>query len=142
MRQISACDIAKIRKAIKLHPVNLCYIFGSALTPYFHEESDVDIAVLLKETSTKESRFDTRLRLMENIGAILKRKVDVVVLNDVSAIFFLYIIIKEGKLIFKISFEGQADFEMKVLNQYFDFQPFLIEYDKHYVEAGIAKDSR
>ena len=61
------------------------YLFGSAAAGRMHRESDVDVGVLLdrRRHPTPRARFESRLRLIAELGARLGgRAVDVVVLND------------------------------------------------------------
>jgi len=114
--------------------VSFVYLFGSQASGNSGKDSDVDIAVMLPFEMKKEERFDLRLNLMGKISEILKKKVDIVVLNDIRSLYFKYIIIKEGKIIYKESDLSPAEFESKALGIYFDFRPFLENYNKDYVK--------
>ena len=114
--------------------VSFVYLFGSQASGNSGKDSDVDIAVMLPFEMKKEERFDSRLKLMGKISEILKKKVDIVVLNDIRSLYFKYIIIKEGKIIYKESDLSPAEFESKALGIYFDFRPFLENYNKDYVK--------
>ena len=113
------------------------YLFGSHAAWNETTESDVDIAVLLPNNTSREQRFETRLKLMSDLAKVLEKKVDVVVLNDLSSLFFKYVILKEGKLIFEKVEERRIDFEMRTMGEYFDFQPFLETYNKNYVKNSL-----
>jgi len=66
------------------------YLFGSGARGQLHEESDVDIGVLLDRAvhpSAKE-RFDARLLVSSRISpALAGRTADVVILNDAPPLF-------------------------------------------------------
>ena len=117
--------------------VSFAYLFGSQANGSSGKDSDVDIAVMLPFEMKKEERFDLRLKFMGEISKILKKKVDVVVLNDVSSLYFKYIIIKEGKIIYKEIDLSPAEFESKTLGIYFDFRSFLENYNKAYVKRSL-----
>jgi len=117
--------------------VSFAYLFGSQANGSFGKDSDVDIAVMLPFEMKKEERFDLRLKLMGEISKILKKKVDVAVLNDIRSLYFKYIIIKEGRIIYKKTDLSPADFESKTLGIYFDFRPFLENYNKAYVKRSL-----
>jgi len=121
----------------KENNVSFAYLFGSLVSGNFNQGSDVDIAVMLPFEMKKEERFDLRLKFMGEISKILKKKVDVVVLNDVSSLYFKYIIIKEGKIIYKEIDLSPAEFESKTLGIYFDFRSFLENYNKAYVKRSL-----
>ena len=74
---------------------------------------------------------------MGEISKIFKKNVDVVVLNDIRSLYFKYIIIKEGKIIYKETDLSPVDFESKTLGIYFDFRPFLEDYNKAYVKRNL-----
>jgi len=121
----------------KENNVSFAYLFGSLASGNFNQDSDIDIAVMLPFEMKKKERFDLRLKLMGEISKILKKKVDVVVLNDVSSLYFKYIIIKEGKIIYKEIDLSPAEFESKTLGIYFDFRSFLENYNKAYVKRSL-----
>src|SRR5438132_12324340 len=61
------------------------YLYGSQLDGRAHRESDVDVAVLLTRDlyPNRAERFEARLRLIGELGRVLKsNRVDLVVLND------------------------------------------------------------
>ena len=107
--------------------VLFCYLFGSRAYQNFNNQSDIDIAVFLDKKSTKDL-FQKRLELIAVFSRALKKETDVVILNNLHSIFFKYVIMKEGKLIFEKSQEPRIEFELKTLKQYFDFMPILKMY--------------
>ena len=74
---------------------------------------------------------------MGAISKIFKKEVDVILLNDIRSLFFKYIIMKEGKIIYQENEASVADFESKTLGMYFDFRPFLENYNKAYVKRSL-----
>lgn len=63
----------------------VAYLFGSIARGEENCLSDIDIAVLFDEVLTKKEAFDLQLRLIVDLGDLLKTKnVDLVVLNDSS----------------------------------------------------------
>lgn len=137
----SLLPISKIKTL--LHPtfhkfsVDLAYIFGSIAQHTARPESDVDIAVLLSDALSQEERFELRLKLIGAFSHILKKSVDVVILNDTVSLFFKYVIIKEGRLLYQKSEEHRMDFESRLMSLYFDYQPFFEQYQQHYVETHL-----
>lgn len=134
-------DIAKniannkeLEVVFKGNGVIFAYLFGSQVNGGFGKNSDIDIAVMLPSASSKEERFETRLKLMSEISKIFKKDSDVIILNDTRSLFFKYVIMKEGRVIYQESEASEADFESKTLGMYFDFRPFLENYNKTYVK--------
>jgi len=116
------------------------YIFGSTALGATNKESDIDIAVYLNTKQVKDT-FTRRLQLIEKLQSFLQRSCDVVVLNELSSIFFKFVIIKEGKLIFERDHGQRVDFELKTMQEYYDFQPFLAAYNQAYLERSL-QDSK
>lgn len=128
-------DISKLKSVFKsLSAVKSAYIFGSRATGKAVKNSDYDFAVLLDSSLSKGNRFDLKLELMAKLSRALGMDaVDVVVLNDVSSLFFKYIILKEGKLIYQKNDLETAEFESRTMGLYFDFSPFMEEYGRNYL---------
>lgn len=127
----------KLTKVFQKQSVLLAYLFGSSVSGQEVSKSDADVAVFLADGLTKEKRFEIRLKLIGQLSKILKKDVDLVVMNDTASLFFKYIIIKEGKLIYSKSELERIDFESRVMGLYFDFQPFLDIYNQNYVKSGV-----
>lgn len=116
------------------------YVFGSTAQGLTNFESDVDLAIYLNEKKVS-NLFKKRLSLIEKIQSILKRSTEVVILNEIKSIFFKFVIIKEGKVIFERDHGKRVDFELKTMQEYYDFQPFLEEYNKAYLQRTLQKTS-
>ena len=102
------------------------YVFGSTATGKTRKTSDVDIAVYLAPQE-KTKFFDIRLKLLELLTRAIPSQADVLVLNT-AAPFLRYVVLKEGKLVFERNPEARLDFELKALNEYFDYKPILEQY--------------
>jgi predicted nucleotidyltransferase len=109
------------------------YIFGSQVTEKTDFESDVDIAVFFDEKRVKDI-FKKHLFLIEKIQGILRKQIEVVVLNEIKSIFFKFVIVKEGKVIFERNHLKRVEFELNTLQEYFDFKPFIEKYDEAFIK--------
>ena len=127
----------ELGEVFKQNNVLFAYLFGSQIGENSNKKSDVDIAVMLPQGLSKNERFDLRLKLIGEIGKILKKDVDLIILNDTKSLFFKYVILKEGKVIYVGSDSELALFESKTLGLYFDFRPFLESYNKNYVKRAL-----
>jgi predicted nucleotidyltransferase len=127
----------QLQAIFKNQPVELAYIFGSVATGNANKESDVDIAVLLKKDISKKKRFEIRLKLMTQLSRTFQREVDLVIFNDIKSVFFKYVIIKEGNLLYGKNEDQHVEFESRIMGEYFDFAPFLDDYNKQYVKNNI-----
>lgn len=118
--------------------VLFCYLFGSFATKRFNSLSDVDVAVFLDEKKCRDL-FQERLLLMSELEGLLKMPVEVVVLNDTRSIFFKFVIIKEGRLISEKDHQAKINFELATMRDYYDFKPFLEQYNQAYVQRELSK---
>jgi len=114
------------------------YLFGSATQGKTNFESDIDLAVYLDEKKSGDF-FKKRLFLIEEVQSILKKPTEVIILNEIKSIFFKFVIIKEGKVIFERDRAKRIDFELKTMQEYYDFQPFIKEYNKAYLRRSLKE---
>lgn len=120
--------IIKILKTTlqKEKEVLFCYLFGSFANQNSILKSDIDIAVYLDKEKCSDF-FEKRLELISQTSKALKKETDVIILNTASP-FLKYVILKEGKLILEKNKEQRINFELKTINEYFDFKPILEKY--------------
>ncbi|MDX1567599.1 MAG: helix-turn-helix domain-containing protein [Longimicrobiales bacterium] len=103
------------------------YLFGSTAREAQHRESDVDVAVLLDRSvyPDRSARTDLRVRLSSRLVAVLGRNdVDLVVLNDLPALFARSIVLGGRKVIAPIP-ELDHAFVRDVQLRAADLEPFL-----------------
>lgn len=108
--------------------IAFCYLFGSFASGKTNRESDIDIAIYLDQNTTKDF-FNKRLDLIARLTQLLHREVDIIILNTAYP-FLRYVIIKEGKLIYSKDEDKRIDFELKTLNDYYDFKPTMEQYNQ------------
>lgn len=107
-----------IEKKLKdMSNVEFGYLFGSYADGSFTKKSDVDVAVYLRDFS-----FDEQLSVSFELSRVLKKDVDLVVLNSVKNIYLLDNILQKGILI--KDGELRIDFELKKHHQIIDFKEF------------------
>ena len=100
------------------------YLFGSYAKGDYTDKSDVDVAVYLRDTS-----LDSRLEVSHILEVALKKKVDLVVLNDVKNMYLLEDILKDG-IVVKDA-EERAFFEVEKNHAIIDFKNF-----RRYIDAA------
>ncbi|MFL6199448.1 MAG: type VII toxin-antitoxin system MntA family adenylyltransferase antitoxin [Thermoanaerobaculia bacterium] len=113
------------------------YLFGSHAEGRAHQESDVDLAVLLdwKQYPTSGERFDARVRLgSEMISVLNTNDVDLVILNDLPPLFGRRIIY-EGKRVFLGDPEADRVYSRDVQLQAADLAPWLDKMNRIKLEA-------
>ena len=98
-------------------------MFGSTATGRTPPDSDVDIAVLLKERSNQQDPLRYRLDLMADLGSSLKRTdIDVVILNE-STPLLAHRVLSKGILIFERSASARVRFQVRTASRYLDLVP-------------------
>jgi len=102
-------------------------LFGSRAVGRAIPTSDVDVAVYLDKKLCGDF-FEKRLDLIVKFSKLLKKETDVLILNTAFP-FLRYVVLKEGKLIFDRDESQRIDFELKSINEYFDFRPVLEKYN-------------
>jgi len=104
--------------------IEFAYLFGSYARGDFRDASDIDIAVYLNDTS-----LDSRLEIQHTLEVALKKRVDLVLLNDVKNVYLLESILKEG-IVIKDAQERPL-FEVETNLAIIDFKNF-----KKYIDAA------
>jgi len=108
--------------------IKLVYFFGSRAVRKETTLSDYDFAVYL-DVKENDRMFEIKFELFDKISRLLKTdKIDIVILNLTEEPEFKYLIIHEGKLIFRRE-PFKVIVEPLVLNEYFDFQKLLLRYN-------------
>jgi predicted nucleotidyltransferase len=122
------------------HPekgVAALYLFGSHAENRVHQESDIDLAVLLdwQRHPTREKRFEVRVRLGSELIAVLNHnEVDLVILNDVPPLFGRRIV-TEGLRLFLGDREADHAYVRDIQLQAADLEPWLRRMEKLKLEA-------
>lgn len=128
LRDSDKMDIIKKCKDIlmKYEDVVFSYIFGSYAQNRIRENSDIDIAIYLKENID----IDTYLEIKMNLSEVLKREVDLVILNNAPSLL-KYEIYKNNILLFSRDKTLESKYKVKTLFEYSDIKRYLnLSYDK------------
>lgn len=113
------------------------YIFGSYARKEARKGSDIDIAIFLRNPSVieKDPKFEVRLAL--KIEKVLRKPIDVRILND-KPLTFINQVLKHGKLLFSRNEKERINFEVKMFDLYLDLSYLMKEYDeKRFERYGI-----
>lgn len=120
--------MATIRSLLGGHAPELvaAYVFGSFARGEESADSDVDLAVLLREEpdgTLNSLRFDLAFELEPKI----KRPVDVVVLNRAPT-DLVHRVLRDGALVLESDRKARVAFEVRARAQYFDLAPLRRAY--------------
>jgi predicted nucleotidyltransferase len=108
------------------------YLFGSFNST--EQFSDIDLAILLDSPLDAPLFFE--INLETELGKIVKYPVDVRILNQ-APLSFCQKVIRSGTVIVDRRPNLRADFQGKILKQYFDLIPFYRRYLHEVVNAPI-----
>ena len=117
--------------------VSSLYLYGSHAEGRAHQESDVDLALLLdwQRYPTSAERFDARVRLGSELISVLRTNdVDLVVLNDLPPLFGRRIVY-EGKRVYLGNPEADRAYTLDVQLQAADLAPWLERMSRIKLEA-------
>ena len=124
---------------IKYEDIIFAYIFGSYAKGNIRKDSDIDIAIYLKEGIDTYKYLDMKMDLSE----ALKREVDLVILND-STPLLKYEIYKNNILLFSHDKAMENRYKVKTLFEYNDMKRYLdLSYDKtigRLKEGGVKSE--
>lgn len=116
------------------YPITVGYLFGSRAKHTENAMSDIDIALLFKNTYDESNDAFIRGEIIESGFEFFKLPVDIVSLN-LAPLSIKYEIIKEGILIFDHSPVQRVEFETKVLQEYLDFKYYSDSYNATILES-------
>lgn len=119
--ELQACDF-----------IDFAVLFGSVVANKTTPVSDVDIGIY---TSRNISLVELGL-LVYRIEVIIKRKIDIVVMNDIykKRPAFAYEIVKNGVVLFCKDPEGFIEFKKKAILYYLDNKYLTDEIDRRFKE--------
>ena len=92
-------NISQIEKLCKKHKVKSLYLFGSAATPKFTDDSDIDFLISFDEVPLLDYA-DNFFDLQEALEKLFNRKVDLVVEKSITNPYFKNIVEKSRALVY------------------------------------------
>lgn len=111
---------------IKYEDIIFAYIFGSYAKDNIRKDSDIDIAIYLKDSIDTYEYLDMKMKLSE----ALKREVDLIILNDATPLL-KYEIYKSNILLFTNDKVMESKYKVKTLFEYNDMKKYLdLSYEK------------
>ena len=128
MDGFDAAAHAALAAALGSRPSGLvsAYVFGSVAEGRAHRESDIDVGVLLDRQlfPRRADRFEEQLQLIGYLRAVLRRDVDVVILNDAPPQLARRIMTRQHR-VFMADADVDHAFLRTVLSRAADLEPFL-----------------
>jgi predicted nucleotidyltransferase len=115
-------DIIKKCKSILMdyEDIIFAYIFGSYVQGRMRKDSDIDIAIYLKNDMDIQTYLDIKMQLSDSC----RKEVDLVILNDATP-FLKYQIYKNNILLFSRDKSIETSYKVKTLFEYNDMKRYL-----------------
>ena len=113
--------------------VKFAFVFGSILTDYFKEESDVDVAVFLGQPLDSQARLEMQEELSELLGP--EHEADLVLLDRADPIIAMQVLTK-GELIVNNDEMALVLYKVRMWSEYIDFKM-----DRKIIEDRILEGS-
>lgn len=114
--------IDKIKKILsQFDEVEFAYLFGSYADGTFRDNSDIDIAVYIKDGY---SIFDTKLKVHHKLEISLNSEIDVLALNQIKNFYLLKAILDYDVVLKDSKDDSRVMFELKKHHEILDYEEF------------------
>ena len=97
---------------------DFCFLLGSAATPRFRQDSDIDIAVYWKNG---EIDFNLRLKIINELEDKLGHDIDLISLNNIDVIYGIQVV-DTGRLLINNNPGLILEWKARQLSRYPDFK--------------------
>jgi predicted nucleotidyltransferase len=116
--------------------IQVAYIFGSVVSGRTRPDSDVDIAVLVDRRVRPAQMLKYRLKLMADLGAVLRRAdIEVVILNQAPPLL-AHRVLSQGKLVFERFASARVRFQVMTASRYCDLIPMFETHIRYLKRIG------
>ena len=100
MDKTISSNLETIKKLFKAHEVEKAYVFGSAATGGFNEDSDIDFLISFKDGIKPEVKGELWWDLHDMLRDFFKREIDIVTENSLKNPYFIKELEKTKQLIY------------------------------------------
>jgi len=140
--KIVAIDQNELENLFSQYPVIVAYLYGSVARNESGPLSDVDMAILLEDTLSKQERFDLRLRLtVELVSRLKMSQVDLIVLND-APVYLQFEVIKANQVLYCRDEIARIRYEAKTMSFYLDRKYYDERHSQILLEQIISEGLR
>ena len=121
------------------------YLYGSLAEGRAGKLSDIDIAVLIRDSLTEQDLWHVEDSLAAHLRRVLQTDgLDLIVLN-LAPLRLRYEVITRGRVPYSADDAARADFESLALRRYWDVARYLEEYDRCFltrIKEGFDETQR
>jgi hypothetical protein len=117
--------------------VVVAYLFGSVAREEATPRSDIDLAVLLDASLSRQEHIERQLDMMVALDAVSDREVQVILLNTASPVL-AYQVLREGLRLYARDDKERIAFEVRAMKRYFDVKPRLDFYREHLLKRLLG----
>lgn len=103
------------------------YLFGSLSKENYKKDSDIDIALMIKDRENKVEEFDYRLKVINELEKLLNSEVDIIIFSHVNLKMQHQIL--SGELILANDNRQRVEMEKSSLKRYLDMKYFYEIYE-------------
>lgn len=128
------------KQKLNKNGVSLAFLFGSQAKGFTHNNSDVDIAVLLDEKIKPKKYFDKSIELADLFKDLYPNKERQVVILNQATPLLKHEVLAGGKLLFSESDDDFIKFNLQAVHQYEDTKP-IRELQYFYLQERINKNN-
>jgi predicted nucleotidyltransferase len=89
MNSIISSNIDKVIKLLKSHRIERAYVFGSAVSGDFDEQSDLDFLVKFEGNVTPLEKGELWWNLHDTLRDLFKREIDIVTESSLKNPYFI-----------------------------------------------------
>lgn len=128
-------DKEKLIHALEKHPeIAAAILFGSESSGHANRESDIDIALLYEAAKTPQ--YMDLIQFREELCDLMKREVDIVVLNNASPIIAMQAV-KNGTPLYIHNNKSYCNFEMRLFTDYADLKRLREPFEKDILKRKL-----
>lgn len=134
----------KLSNIFKGYPyIASAYLFGSHASGKVTQESDVDIAILIKDNAPRgKELLHEEDYLAYKVAKVLGvKEVDLIDLNS-KGMIFQHNVLRTGNLIYDGDPAFRIKFETRVIIRFCDFEPTLRYLERHQLQARMGRYAR
>lgn len=132
--EISSRMVEQVERILKPEPNIIAgYLFGSRMSNYAASKSDLDLALVVSDP--KKAAYED---LYLKIAKVFSQELDLRIIHEETSPFFIFQVLKTGKLLYQKTERERVQFETKALREFYDSEYTRSIYD-HYLKESLEK---